>query len=199
MSKLEEQWEEAVREIDRREAALAKEQRVWFTSITGALEAIRSPDYSFHQAAFQEFLFALFAAAHHHRLEGTLAQMSPYLSDAARKELEKLGTPTPGGYRAASTPAPVIEGMSFDAIRGDESGVRVTVTFTSNRGSERWVLYRHPRAVTRRPPSRASYIGCPSCDAPLDQMLAGKCGNCGDVPILGEADWGAETIFTSKS
>jgi hypothetical protein len=99
--------------------------------------------------------------------------------------------------------------MRVESIESDgdhaHSKIRVQVIFTSNMTEvtalgprayymeERWTFVRDA-AVKSRSPEKARVIGCPSCGAPLDKVLAAACGYCKTVATEGALDWFVTTI-----
>jgi hypothetical protein len=102
--------------------------------------------------------------------------------------------------------AVVIGGMRVESVETTfgEPLVRANVVFTTNLSEranaaptaaeqafymeERWTIVRDLRAKSR-PPERARTIDCPSCGAPRDKTIGGKCGYCGAAPTEGGNDW----------
>lgn len=189
-------WEAAMADEDEEREAHVRETR--HASVQEALAALRADDDAFSAVLFEDFAYALYAAAHTHRGARTLDRLAPYLSDSARKSYD--------AYPAREVSAIVVGGMRFESITTHSKRVQVELVFTSNMSEkdekgatqayymeERWTLVRDG-SVKSRPPEKARVIGCPSCGAPVDKVVAAKCGYCGAVATLGETDWFVEAI-----
>jgi uncharacterized Zn finger protein (UPF0148 family) len=150
------------------------------------------PDFSL--VLFEDFLYALYAAAHEARGKNQLAQLAPYLAPGAvpalsrRPDLTEVRTVVIGALRYLG-----VEGFG-------QSPVTVTVQLEANytevsAGGEQtyyvvedWRLTRRPGARSR-PPEKASVIGCPNCGAPLTALRGNQCGYCQQIVDTGAFDW----------
>jgi len=170
-------------------------ERRW-NSIEEALATMRAADDAFSFVLFEDFLYALYGEVHAAR--GTpdkLDTLAAYLSPNAIATLRQLG--------GAHVDAAVIGGMRIDRITttANDPNVRVGILFTTNLSEqggafyqeERWTLARNLAAKSRAP-DRARTIDCPSCGAPRDKTVGGKCGYCGAAPTQGGSDWFVESI-----
>jgi len=157
------------------------------------LEGIRSYDPDFSVVLFEDFVYALYAELHTARGAGRLDVWQPYLRPEARHDLEALGQ-TP-----VSTV--VIGSMSYDDVSITAQGAVVSffveANYTETRADgaaqsywteERWELRRGPYARSR-PPDRLRVFACPSCGAPLERVMGGRCGHCQQVVDNGAFDW----------
>lgn len=183
-------------------AELARRRR--WASIEQALAGLRSADDAFSFVLFEDFLYALYAEAHFARGKANgLDLLSAYLSYEARAKLQAISS--------APVTAVVIGGMKIVEIESVEGEpyVYATIVFTTNvseRSSdgseqayyheERWVLRRSTSAVSR-PPQRARTIDCPSCGAPRDKTVGGKCGYCGAASTEGGSDWFVRDVYVN--
>jgi hypothetical protein len=169
------------------------------------LEEIRSHDPNFSIVLFEDFLYALYAQAHTLRGQGALEQLSSHLKPSAREALTALGPVR--GVRSI-----IIGAMRYVSVTGAGlgSGVKVVIEFESNYSEvpegraeqsyyarETWTLFR-ARGVPSRTPDRARVFVCPSCGAPLDSMVGGKCQYCQATVDTGQFDWIVETIEVAE-
>lgn len=147
------------------------------------------PDFSL--VLFDDFLVLLYTEIKMAQGSGSLARYSPYLSEATRASL-------------GSTPAirNVLVGVvAIESVNLSSSHVRVTIGFESNYDvgprsvyvRELWTLVRK-RDARSRTPDKARVLGCPSCGAPLDVVVAGVCGHCKSQVTSGDFDWAVEKI-----
>ncbi len=148
-------------------------------TIDQALASIGAVDRRFSRAVFEDFLYALYAAAHGARGTDRLAWFSPYLGPGADAALR--------ARPATAVRDIVVGGMHLDTVTADRSTRRIAVevTFTANyteehAGSaesfyveETWRLTRQD-GVSFRTPDMATVIACPNCGGALDARVAGK-------------------------
>ena len=189
-------WEARARE----EALAERKRKQRHANIEAALAAIKSTDDAFSYVLFEDFLYALYGEVHSARGKSDgLARLVPYLTEDALAAYADLPE--------HEVDAVVIGGMRVASIEANASDdtITVTVAFTSNvsekdSGAEHafymeelWTLKRKAN-VKSRPPEKARVIGCPNCGAPLDKMVAGKCGYCDVAPARGEQDWFVASI-----
>jgi hypothetical protein len=176
----------------------AKVRDTRHANVRSALAAIRSDDDAFSFVLFEDFLYALYAEVHTARAAGKIEPLAPYLSAEAQAQLARLP--------ANGIDAIVIGGMRIESIVTSGSKVKLDVVFTANLAEtdfvgkpaavyseECWRLSRDVSARSRAP-EKARVIGCPSCGAPLDKMIGGKCGYCGVSSKPGEHDWFVENV-----
>lgn len=183
------------------EARAEEARRKRWASIEQALAGLRAADDAFSFVLFEDFLYALYAESHFARgKDGGLDLLSAYLSQGARTKLGNIsGTPPTAIVIGAMKVAEV------ETVFG-EPYVYATVIFTSNVSErapdgketafyqeERWLIRRSLTAVSR-PPERARTIDCPSCGAPRDKTVGGKCGYCGAAATEGANDWYVDDV-----
>ncbi|MBI5547898.1 MAG: Tim44 domain-containing protein [Deltaproteobacteria bacterium] len=175
------------------------------------LERIREQDPEFSTVLFEDFLYALYAAAHEARGGGQLATLSAYFAAAARARFHPR---SPGMPRLTQVKDVVVGSMRVTQVLGLEPAspaVRVTVRFETNFTElveasgggkpgenpiwaiEVWHLSRK-RGLVSRPPERASKIGCPSCGAALTEVRGNTCSYCQQVVDTGAFDWRVDGI-----
>jgi hypothetical protein len=176
------------------------------------LEAIRALDADFSAVLFRDFLFALYARAHHARaIARDLDALAPYLSPAARQGLaarQPVGLPVTavvvGAMREVDVrvPAATAGGMPADASIGVEAEFEANLT-EGETGSqrmqyvrERWRLVRAAGAKSRTPENVRSFH-CPHCGAPFEPASpseAERCAYCNEVVGGGRFDWSVQAI-----
>jgi hypothetical protein len=169
------------------------------------LEQIRAQDPNFSIVLFEDFLYALYAQAHTLRGTGGLERLSSHLKPAARQALTALGPVH--GVRSI-----IVGAMRYLSVEG-VSGARpieIAVEFEANYSEtpegraeqsyytrETWRLSR-AHGVLSRTPDRAKVFVCPSCGAPLDSMVGGRCQYCQATVDTGQFDWVVETIDVAE-
>lgn len=170
------------------------------------LEKVRRFDPGFSRVLFEDFLYALYARVHEARGNGTIEQLSAYLSPAALESLKRsgaglsevrgivIGAMHLAQVRGADGPSPSVSASvgfesNYTEIQGSEGHGRAQTYYAV----ERWTLTRR-RDVQSRPPERARRIGCPSCGAPLEAIRGEVCSYCNKVVSSGEFDWRVEAI-----
>jgi len=169
-------------------------------------ERIRAEDPNFSVVLLEDFLYALYAQAHTLRGGGGLERLSAYLKEPPRTTLASLGA-------VREVRSIIIGAMRYLSVDGTSAGapaLRLGVEFESNyteipsTGSkqsfyarETWMLSRAP-GVLSRTPERARVFVCPSCGAPLDTMVGGRCQYCQVAADTGEFDWVVESIEVTE-
>lgn len=152
-------------------------------------EALRRFDPNFSEIVFRDFLYSLYARAHHARGAGQLEQYALYLSSGARAELQRRGKAPVEGI--------IIGALHVDELRGlDGPTLIATVRFESNMTEggtswyveERWLLERK-RDILSPTPEKAKADHCPRCGAPLQTRTDGACNYCGVKIEGGEFHW----------
>ncbi|MGZ3455166.1 MAG: Tim44 domain-containing protein [Polyangiales bacterium] len=155
------------------------------------------PDFSL--VLFEDFLGALYAAAHEARGKQTLRDLTPWLSADVRGALKS----DPEYVKGVS--AIVIGAIHWLSLYEFEGRVQLRVRFDANytehvvRASgndalqsywvvEQWTLERD-LAAKSRPPEKARTWNCPSCGGPLGGMKNKTCAHCGKVLDTGAFDW----------
>jgi hypothetical protein len=170
-----------------------------------AFERLRQFDPNFSEIVFTDFCYTLYARAHHARGVGSnaLDQLSPYLSERARKALLQLnsaGQPQVQGI--------IIGTMNVADVRGLESPiVSISLVFEANYTElneagkqmtyyvrERWELERN-RDVLSPTPEQATALHCPRCGAALQQDTTGACAFCSTRIERGEFQWFVKNII----
>lgn len=174
-----------------------------------AFDRLRKFDPNFSEIVFTDFCYALYGKAHNARGQGAAAldQLSPYLSENARKALLQLN---PAGL--AEVKGIIIGAMNVANVSGLETPlVRVSLLFEGNYTEvtkakdklnemtyyvrERWDLERR-RDVLSPLPAQATALHCPRCGAPLQKDTVGACAFCGTRVDSGEFQWYVRTITT---
>jgi hypothetical protein len=170
--------------------------------VRNELEKLRAVDPEFSLVLFEDFVYALYAAAHEARGGSKLYDLRAYLSEQARGSLESMA--------CAEVEAVVIGSMRPERVDwrryNDRDWVGVLVAFESNytetdsRGHkqtyyarERWELARL-RDAKSKPPTAARVFGCPNCGAPYDKLSGNRCSYCDHILALGEVDWAVTRI-----
>jgi predicted lipid-binding transport protein (Tim44 family) len=155
------------------------------------------PDFSL--VVFEDFLGALYAAAHEARGKQTLRDLTPWLAPDVRGALKS----DPAYVKGVS--AIVIGAVHWLTLNELQGRVQLRVRFDANytehvvRASgdyvsqsywvvEQWTLERDI-IVRSRPPSAVRSWNCPSCGGPLGGMKNKTCAHCGKVLDTGAFDW----------
>lgn len=163
------------------------------------LLALREHDPSFSLVLFDDFLVALYAEIKTAQGRGQLARYQPYLSPQAMSAL---------GHPSGEITSVIVGAASIEDVRGldpSSSHVWVRVAFETNyavrRPNGEAALYSHEewmfarrRDARSRTPDKARVIGCPSCGAPLDVVVAGVCNHCRANVTAGAFDWIVDSI-----
>jgi inner membrane protein import complex subunit Tim44-like protein len=171
-------------------------------SVAASFEQLRRFDPNFSEIVFTDFAYTLYARAHHARGHGPkeLDQLSPYLSEAARKSLLQMKTPGLQEVKGI-----IIGAMQVVLVRGLETPlVNVSLEFDANYTElvkvngklmemtyyvrERWDLERK-RDLLSPPPAKATALHCPRCGAALQKNTTGACAFCGARIDSGEFQW----------
>ncbi|MBL8721683.1 MAG: Tim44 domain-containing protein [Myxococcales bacterium] len=159
------------------------------------LEALRERDPDFSVIVFEDFLYALFAAAHEARVANLrLRALSPWLGDDALWGLKSRG------HAVDEVRSIVVGALHYRALKLTEQTVSVRVTFEANyeevsKGRaqavyvvEQWRLVRNRDAKSRAPMATRTW-DCPACGGALGGMTQRTCRHCGKVLERGEFDW----------
>ena len=170
-----------------------------------AFDQLRKFDPNFSEIVFTDFCYTLYARAHHARGAGANAinQLSPYLSERARKSLLQLNSGGQPEVRGI-----IIGSMNVAEVRGLESPlVKISLVFEANYTEvtkadnemtyyvrERWQLERN-RDVLSPTPEQATALHCPRCGAALQQDTTGACAFCGTRIERGEFQWFVTNII----
>ena len=170
-----------------------------------AFEQLRKFDPNFSEIVFTDFCYTLYARAHQARGVGpkALDQLSPYISDQARKALIQLNSAGSQEVRGI-----IIGSMNIADVRGLESPVvNISLVFEANYTEitkpdqemtyyvrERWELERN-RDVLSPTPEQATALHCPRCGAALQQDSTGTCAFCGTRIERGEFQWFVKNII----
>ncbi len=167
------------------------------------LDRIRADDPNFSVVLFEDFLYALYAQAHTLRAGGALERLSSHLRPDARTALAALGSVT-------TVRSIIIAAMRYLSVSPDGQRTKIRVEFESNYSEtpegraeqsyyarETWCLSR-AKGVLSRTPDRVRVFVCPSCGAPLDGMVGGKCGYCQATVDTGQFDWVVDQIVIDE-
>jgi hypothetical protein len=160
---------------------------------TANLDAIRASDPQFSIVLFEDFVYALFAAAHRARTDAKkLAELAPYLDDSVRRTL--AGRPPAG----APVSAVVVGVLRVTGLNADSVETRVNLELESNLifsggarsryEREHWVL-RRGAGVQSKPWTDARTFPCPNCGAPFESTDSQRCKYCHLVVSNGRFDW----------
>lgn len=167
------------------------------------IETIRATDPEFSIVLFEDFVYALFAAAHRARHdEKALAGLAPYLDDGARRSLAQR---LPAGVPVTATVVGALRVMRVDR-RTEETRVELELEANLILGEgarsiyerERWTLHRGA-GVRSRPWSGARTFVCPSCGAPFESTDSQRCKYCGQIVSNGRFDWSASSALLLES
>jgi hypothetical protein len=170
------------------------------------LDAIRGVDPDFSPVLFEDFVFRLYATAHHYRASAAkLDELAPYLSASARRALAErppAGQPVTGVVIGSMQLSRVSVPTPQDGTGEFGSFVKVAIRFEANYSVgrepasrrfvvEEWLLRRNT-AARSKPPDAARRFACPNCGAPWrtgDAASTQKCASCGEVVDNGRFDW----------
>lgn len=167
---------------------------------------LRRFDPNFSEITFTDFCYALYARAQNGRGRGTLEELSPYLSDAARAALMQrnppnlqqvagviIGSMQVAGVQGLASPVMMISvefETNYTEIVGGEGSKHKEMTYYVR---ERWVLERN-RDVLSPTPDKATALHCPRCGAALMKDTVGACAFCGARIESGEFQWFVRSI-----
>ncbi|HVU02341.1 MAG TPA: TIM44-like domain-containing protein [Polyangiaceae bacterium] len=157
------------------------------------LSPITATDPDFSRVLFEDFVYALFAAAHRARTDPKkLAELAPYLNEEVRAELarrapgEPVSTVVVGAMRllrVAVGPAETRIDLELEANLLLGGGRPRTIYET-----ERWTLSRRT-GLRSRPWGEARTFLCPNCGAPFESTDSTVCRYCNTVVTNGRFDW----------
>lgn len=161
------------------------------------LQALQSTDPNFSIIVFDDFLSALYTEIVLAQGQGKLERYSAYLSPEAKQAMAMRPLQGISNVLVGSVTLDGVQGL--DAV---SPTVTVSVLFETNLSRrdpqtgyeqaiytmERWSLSRS-RTAKSRTPDKARVFACPNCTAPLEQILAGRCGHCGQNVATGAFDW----------
>jgi DNA-directed RNA polymerase subunit RPC12/RpoP len=179
------------------------------------LQAIRAIDPDFSAVLFRDFLYALYARAHHARSSARdLDALAPYLAAPVRQALAArppVGTPVTavvvGAMRVVDVRLPSGNPLPPDAGIGVEVEIEANLTEGAAPGArsqyvrERWRLLRAASAKSRTPENVRSFH-CPHCGAPFEPASPAegeRCAYCGEVVGGGRFDWNVSSIALLES
>ncbi len=182
------------------------------------LAAIRAIDPDFSTVLFRDFLYALYARAHHARSsERDLDALAPYLSAGVRQSLAArppAGVPVTavvvGAMRVVDVRLPAATaagGLPPDAGIGVEVEFEADLTEGDPAAAraqyvrERWRLLRAASAKSRTPENVRSFH-CPHCGAPFAPASPAegeRCAYCGEVVGGGRFDWNVQAVSVLES
>ncbi len=172
------------------------------------LDAVRTLDPDFSAVLFEDFVYALYARAHQARSSRRdLEALAPYLSEAARQQVEQrrpVGAPVHGvvvgALRVAdlSLPAAGTAPAFVTVVLEIEANMTVGMAGAEHTQyvRERWRLVRNASARTK-PPDQVRSFHCPNCGAPFeasDRPGGDRCTYCGEVVSGGRFDWSVESV-----
>jgi predicted lipid-binding transport protein (Tim44 family) len=161
------------------------------------LDRIRTFDPAFSPVLFEDFVYALYAAAHEARGAKKLETLAAYLSPNARTALAQLSP------NATNVSGVVVGAMRITSVTGlapTDPRVVIRVTYESNYTEtlgdrtatfyavESW-RFERDRNVRSKPADRARVLACPNCGASLDQTIGGTCAYCRQNVGTGAFDW----------
>jgi uncharacterized membrane protein len=157
---------------------------------------LRARDPDFSAVLFDDFLYALYAAAHQARHDPALLErLAPYLTAKVRASLHERspqGRPVTAVIVGVARVVRVqLQGPEDDYV---EVEIESNVTTAGAAGpqaeylKERWELSRKATALTR-PWTGVRTFSCPSCGAPFSSSADGRCASCGQVAGNGRFDW----------
>jgi len=157
---------------------------------------VRAADPDFSAVLFDDFVYALYAAAQKARHDtDALARLAPYLTSEVRAGLHARppqGAPVEAVVVGAARLASVNVPSSGDQWAIVEVEANVTARAAGGaRGEysrERWTFCRGAGARTR-PWTGVRMLGCPSCGAPFQASGDDRCASCGQVVATGRFDW----------
>ncbi|HRG96146.1 MAG TPA: Tim44-like domain-containing protein [Polyangiaceae bacterium] len=161
------------------------------------LRGLEAHDPAFSVIVFEDFLAALYTDVVLAVGRGGLGGLEAYVMEEAARALSERGL--------AGTTTVLIGALQIDRVDSLEDpaarSVSVAVVFETNLSRrdatgaeealysrERWVLRRAKNAKSRAP-DKARVFTCPSCSAPLDAILAGRCKYCSQEVATGAFDW----------
>jgi hypothetical protein len=169
-----------------------------------AIATVGGHDPDFSWIVFEDFVSALYGAAHSRRGEGRLDDLAPYFSTEARD--------TYLAWPSAKVENVILGSLSDPAIfaivePGQPGMVEVQLLLVGNFteidrtgrarryvSNERWFLRRGATAVSRAP-EEARVLGCPNCGAPVGTHAGApierghRCPFCRELVDTGEFDW----------
>jgi predicted lipid-binding transport protein (Tim44 family) len=157
---------------------------------------VRAGDPDFSAVLFDDFVYALYAAAQKARHDtDALARLAPYLTPEVRAALHARppqGAPVEAVVVGAARLASVNVPSSGDQWAIVEVEANVTARAAGGaRGEysrERWTLCRGAGARTRAWTGVRTF-GCPACGAPFETSGDDRCASCGQVVATGRFDW----------
>jgi hypothetical protein len=152
--------------------------------------ALLSVDPDFSGVLFEDFVYALFAAAHRARHDGArLAELGPYLEQQVRDEL--------AGRPPAGTPVltVIVGAMRLKSVLVDANQARASFEVEANllfgNGTmyvrESWQLHRAAGVRSRQRDVRT--FACPNCGAPFESTDSQRCRYCQQIVSNGRFDW----------
>jgi len=168
-------------------------------SVAAAIAALNARDDAFSWVLFEDFAHALYTEAHTLRGQGKLDRLEPYLANGARLVLQTLpaapvSTVIVGALQARrvvveTASRRIVATIAFTANYTEADGARAQSYYAE----ELWTFSRDADLASR-PPARSRVIDCPSCGAPLEKIVAGRCKYCDAVSSAGSHDWRVDNI-----
>lgn len=167
-------------------------------SARDALRGLEPYDPTFSVIVFDDFLSALYTDVVLAVGRGALGGLEAYVSPDAARTLLGRGLGGTTTVLIGSLQIDEVTGLDDPAIGGVTVGVIVEANLARRdpqSGAEEamytrelWTLARAKGAKSRAP-DKARVFTCPSCSAPLDGILAGRCKYCSQEVATGAFDW----------
>ena len=184
-------------DVTEKKRAPAQRRPARVASARARLRDLERYDPSFSTAVFEDFSYALYTELALAAGRAELTKLRPYVSDEAMATLS--GRPLAGVSTVLVGALTIRDVSNLDGV-SDKVSVEIEIEANLARRDpetgderavyvvERWVLRRAKTARSRQP-DRARILACPSCSAPLEALLAGKCRYCGEEVSTGAFDW----------
>lgn len=170
---------------------------------------LRRFDPNFSEIIFTDFCYSLYGRAQHERATNRMNELSPYLSEDARRSLIERNPPRLQEVRGIIVGAMQIV-SAREVVTNGKPFVNIMVEFEANYTEalaqngkrpteeayyvrERWLLERK-RDVLTPPPAQATALHCPRCGAALQKDTTGACAFCGARIENGEFQWFVRSI-----
>lgn len=175
-------------------------------TVSQLFDQLRRFDPNFSEIIFTDFCYALYGRAQHERATGRLDDLSPYISDEARRSLSDRNPPDlreVAGIIVGAMQVVGVDGLASPLVR---AGVEFEANYTEVTGAqggatvantwyvrERWQIERK-RDLLSPPPAAATALHCPRCGAALQKDTSGACAFCGARIESGEFQWYVRSI-----
>ncbi len=168
------------------------------------LDAIRTKDPDFSSVLFEDFAYALFAAAHRARHDAKkLAELAPYLDESMRRALAErgpVGVPVTAAVVGALRVAAVSLGAEYTEVtlEFEANLIFAAPKATTEYVVERWAFHRGANVKSRNT-NDARKFACPNCGAPFESTDSQRCKYCGEVVSNGRFDWSVSSATVLES